>query len=158
MADNDLISYKNISFNEKKIYLVDNNFFSLFDFKLLKGNAATVLKDPNSVVLKETAAKKYFGNEDPLGKILDFNKKQQLKVTGVAADVPVNSHLQFDMAMPLDILRPIVPPDWFTQFPSNNLFTYVQLNPSVNPDQLRKKLPAFMDKYLGSFYATAGFK
>jgi putative ABC transport system permease protein len=158
MVDNDLISYKNISFNEKRIYLTDNNFFNFFDFKLLKGNPATVLKEPNSVVLTETAAKKYFGNDDPLGKVLEFNKQQQLKVTGIAADVPVNSHLEFDMVMPLEVLRSIVPPDWFTQFPSNNLFTYVQLNPSVNADQLRKKLPAFMDKYLGSFYAASGFK
>jgi putative ABC transport system permease protein len=158
MADNDLISYKNISFNEKKVYLTDDNFFSFFDFRLVKGNPATVLKDPHSVVLTETAAKKYFGNEDPVGKILEFNKEEQLKVTGVAADVPVNSHLQFDMVIPLEVLRAGAPADWFTQFPSNNLFTYVQLNPSVDPDQLRKKLPAFMDKYMGSFYAQTGNK
>src|SRR6187399_1758794 len=138
MKDNDLISYNNISFNETNIYLADKNFFNFFDFHLIKGDTATVLKDPNSIVLTQTAAKKYFGNEDPLGKILEFNKQQQLKVTGVAADVPVNSHLQFDMVMPLEVLRPIVPPDWFTQFPSNNLFTYVQLSSSVDPDQLRK--------------------
>jgi putative ABC transport system permease protein len=158
MVDNDLISYNNISFNEKKIYLADGNFFNFFDFKLLKGNASTVLKDPNSIVLTKATAKKYFGNEDPIGKILEFNKEKQLKVTGVAADVPSNSHLQFDMIIPLEILRPDVPADWWTQFPSNNMFTYVQLNPAVDPAQLKKRFPAFMDKYLGSFYATSGFK
>jgi putative ABC transport system permease protein len=158
MVDNDLISYNNISFNEKKIYLTDGNFFNFFDFKLLKGDASTVLKDPNSIVLTKTTAKKYFGNEDPIGKVLEFNKEKQLKVTGVAADVPSNSHLQFDMIIPLEALRPDTPPDWWTQFPSNNLFTYVQLNPAVDPEQLKKRFPAFMDKYLGSYYATAGFK
>jgi putative ABC transport system permease protein len=155
--DNDLISHGTISFNEKNIYLADSNFFDFFDFRLLRGNAATVLKDPNSIVLTETSAKKYFGNEDPIGKILEFNRDQQLKVTGVAEDVPANSHLQFDMVIPLELLRP-TQPEWFKQWPNNGLFTYIQLRPAVNPQQLEKQFPSFMDKYLGDYYATAGFK
>jgi putative ABC transport system permease protein len=116
MKDNNLISYNNISFNETNIYLTDKNFFSFFDFHLVKGDTATVLKDPNSIVLTQSAAKKYFGNDDPIGKTLEFNKKQQLKVTGIAADVPINSHLQFDMVIPLELYRPMNP-DWFTQCP-----------------------------------------
>jgi putative ABC transport system permease protein len=157
MRDNDLISYNNISFNEKNIFLADKNFFQFFDFSIIKGDPATVLKDPNSIVLAETSAKKYFGSEDPIGKVLQSNKDQQLKVTGVCKDVPVNSHLQFDMVIPLELLRPMQP-DWFTQWPNNGLFTYIELNPSVDPAQLEKNFPAFMDKYLGSYYATAGFK
>ena len=157
MKDNDLISYNNISFNEQNIYLTDDNFFRIFDFKLRKGDPATVLKDPNSVVLTETAAKKYFGNDDPIGKIVEFNKDQQLKVTGIAKDVPVNSHLQFDMVIPLELLRP-TQAEFFTNWPNNSLFTYVQLNPAVDPKNLEQRFPAFMDKYLGEFYATAGFK
>jgi putative ABC transport system permease protein len=157
MRDNDLISYDNISFNEKNIYLADKNFFEFFDFRLTKGNSATVLKEPNSIVLSETTAKKYFGNDEPIGKILQFNKDQQLKVTGICKDVPVNSHLQFDMVIPLELLRPMQP-DWFTQWPSNGLFTYIQLNPNVDPKQFEKYFPAFMDKYLGNYYASAGFK
>ena len=157
MRDNDLISYNNISFNEKNVYLTDENFFSFFDFRLVKGNPATVLKDPNSIVLTETSAKKYFGNDNPVGKVLQFNKNQPLKVTGICKDVPVNSHLQFDMVIPLEILRP-TQPAWFTQWPYNGVFTYIQLNPSTDPGQLKKQFPAFMDKYLGAYYATAGFK
>ena len=157
MHDNDLISYKNISFNEKNIFLTDDNFFTVFSFHLVKGDPATVLKDPNSIVLTETAAKKYFGNESPIGKVLEFNKDQQLKVTGIAKDVPVNSHLQFDMVIPLEILRPMQP-EWFTNFPNNTLFTYIELKPGANRDQLEKRFPAFMDKYLGKYYAESGHK
>ena len=157
MPDNDLISYNNISFNEKKIYFADSNFFDFFSFHLLKGTPASVLKDPNSIVLTASSAKKYFGDEDPIGKVLEFNKQQQLKVTGIAEDAPANSHLNFDMVIPLEILRPIQP-DWFTQWPSNGLFAYVQLNPAVDPNQLEKQFPAFMDKYMGKFYAESGFK
>src|SRR5574338_640497 len=138
MPDNDLITYKNTSYNEKNVYLSDSNFFQFFDFPLLKGNTATVLKDPNSIVLTQSSAKKYFGNEDPVGKIVEFNKTRQLKVTGVCKDVPVNSHLQFDMVISLSTLRSVVSPDWFTQFPSNNMFTYVQLNQAVKPGKLKK--------------------
>jgi putative ABC transport system permease protein len=157
MKDNNLISYNDISFNETNIYLTDKNFFNFFDFHLVKGDTATVLKDPNSIVLSETTAKKYFGNDDPIGKTLEFNKKQQLKVTGIAADVPLNSHLQFDMVIPLELCRPIQP-DWFTQWPNNGLFTYVQLNPAVDPKQLSTQFPSFMEKYLGEYYARSGFK
>ena len=155
MPDNDLISYKNISFNERNIYLTDSNFFTLFDFPLLKGNRATALKEPGSIVLTASTAKKYFGHEDPIGKVMEFNKKLQLKVTGIAQDVPVNSHLNFDMIVPISNFRNS---DWFNQWPSNNLFVYVQLNPATNPDRLISRFPQFMDKYMGKFYAENGFK
>ncbi len=157
MHDNDLISYQDISFNEKNVFLTDANFFTVFSFKLIKGDPATVIKDPNSIVLTESSAKKYFGADDPIGKILQFNKNQELKVTGVCKDVPVNSHLQFDMVIPLEILRPMQP-DWFTNFPNNTLFTYIQLKPGADPDQLEKRFPAFMDKYMGKYYAESGHK
>ena len=68
MPDNDLISYKNISYNEKNVYLTDSNFFQFFDFALAKGNPANVLKEPNSIVLTQSTARKYFGNDDQIGR------------------------------------------------------------------------------------------
>jgi len=153
--DNDLISYNNVSYNEKKIYLVDSNFFEFFDFRLIKGNPKTVLNEPTSIVMTESAAKKYFGNEDPIGKVISFNKDKQLKVTGIAADVPVNSHLDFDMVVPINNWRTA---GWFNQWPNNGMFAYIQLNPAVKPEQLKKMFPGFMDKYMGKFYKESGFK
>jgi putative ABC transport system permease protein len=153
--DNDLITYNNVSFNEKKIYLVDSNFFQFFSFHLVRGNPAEVLNDPLSIVMTETAARKYFGNQDPIGKVIDFNKKQRLKVTGIAEDVPANSHLEFDMVVPLSIWRN----DWWmNQWPNNGLYVYLQLNPAMKPEQLQNLFPAFMDKYMGKFYRESGFK
>ncbi|HEX5025082.1 MAG TPA: ABC transporter permease, partial [Agriterribacter sp.] len=152
--DNDLVSYNNVAFNEKKIYLADSNFFDFFSFRLLRGNPATVLNDPLSIVMTASAAKKYFGDEDPMGKVVDYNKELKLKVTGIAEDVPVNSHLDFDMVVPLTHWHNT---PWFNQWPSNGLFVYIQLNPAVNPRQLQERLPAFMDKYMGKFYRESGF-
>ena len=153
--DNDLITYKDISFNEKKIYLTDSNFFTFFSFPLLKGDPKTVLNEPNSIVMTASSAKKYFGNEDPVGKVVEFNKELHLTVTGIAADAPVNSHLDFDMVVPLAHWRNA---GWFNQWPNNGMFAYVQLHPKVDPEQLKKLLPAFMDKYMGKFYKESGFK
>jgi len=153
--DNDLVRYKNVSFNEKNIYLVDSNFFSFFSFRLLRGNPATVLNDPLSIVMTQSAAKKYFGNDDPIGKVIDFNEKMRLKVTGIAEDVSPNSHLNFDMLVPLANWRNEF---WMNQWPNNGLFVYLQLNPSVHPDQVQKLFPQFMDKYMGKFFREAGFK
>ncbi|MFI5153997.1 MAG: ABC transporter permease [Chitinophagales bacterium] len=153
--DNDLITYKNASFNEKNIYLADSNFFDFFSFRLLRGDPKTVLNDPLSIVMTVSAAKKYFGNEDPIGKVVDFNKEMKLKVSGIAEDVPVNSHLQFDMVIPNGHWHSA---PWFSQWPNNGLFVYVQLHPGVKPEQLTRLFPAFMDKYLGKFYKENGFK
>lgn len=157
MPDNDLITYNDISFNEKKVYLADENFFKVFDFQLLRGDPSKVLKNPNSIILTATTAKKYFGEQDPLGKVVKFNNQQQLIVTGIAADVPANSHLQFDIIIPFEILRSIQP-EWFNQWPNNGMFTYIRLKQGIEPSRLEKLLPAFMEKYLGSYYAETGHK
>jgi putative ABC transport system permease protein len=153
--DNDLFTYNNISFNEKNVFLTDSNFFQLFDFELIKGNAATVLKDPASIVLTASTAKKYFGDADPIGKVLQMNKKEQLTVTGIAKDVPSNSHLTFDMLVPINNFKYF---DSLEYMQNNGLYVYLQLNPNVKPEQLTTHFPKFMDKYMGAYYKKSGFK
>jgi putative ABC transport system permease protein len=154
MASNDLISFGNTSFNEKKVYLADADFFSLFSFPLLRGNASTVLKEPASVVLTATTAKKYFGSIDnAMGKVVEMDKHRQLKVTGIAKDVPSNSHLDFDLVVPLSNFYN---EQWFKVWINNNNFTYVLLDEHANKAQLEKKFPHFMEKYMGKDMARMG--
>lgn len=153
--DNDLVTYNNTSFDEKKIFLADSTFFQFFSFPLLKGNPATVLADPNSIVMTESTAKKYFGNDDPMGKVVSFNKKMQMKVTGIAKDVPANSHLDFDIIVPTANWEHT---PFFNQWTNNGVYVYIQLNPAVKPAHLMKMFPAFMEKYLGNWYRQMGFK
>ena len=155
LPDNDLFTYKNIAFNEKKVYIVDSNFFQLFDFPLLKGDRASALKDQNSVVLTESAAKKYFGSEDPIGKVMSMNKEKNFTVTAIAKDMPENSHLNFDILLPITQFKYF---DSLEYMNNNSLFVYLQLNPNAKPGQLVNQLPKFMDKYMGKFYAESGFK
>lgn len=153
--DNDLFTYNNISFNEKNVLITDDDFLQLFDFQLIKGDPATALKDPSSIILTASAAKKYFGDEDPMGKVVQMNKKQELKVTGIAKDVASNSHLNFDILVPISNFKYN---DSIKNFPNNGLYVYLQLNPNVQPQQLVSHFPQFMDKYLGKEYARNGFK
>ena len=93
-------------FRESRQFIyADSNFFRFFSFRLVRGSADNVLARPYSVVLTQTAAKKYFGNADPVGKILMLDKKYPLQVTGVAADMPSNTSLKFELVASLATMR-----------------------------------------------------
>jgi putative ABC transport system permease protein len=142
-----LVTVGTHSFNEKMIYNVDSDFFNLFSFPLIKGNAATALENPNSVVLTESTAKKYFGSIDnAVDKVIELDKKLQLKVTAIAKDVPSNSHLYFDLIVPLSNYNDgAIMKTWI----NNGLYTYVLLDPHVKPQQIERRFSQFMEKYLG---------
>jgi putative ABC transport system permease protein len=155
MPDNDLFTFNHIGYNERNVFITDSDFFELFDFPLIRGDRKTVLSEPRSIVLTASSAKKYFGNEDPIGKTIQMNKDLLLKVTGIAKDPPSNSHLYFDMIVPITNFKYY---DSIQNFPNNGLFVYLQLNPNVKPEQLTSSFPKFMDKYMGKYFAESGFK
>ncbi|MET0634489.1 MAG: ABC transporter permease [Chitinophagaceae bacterium] len=155
MATNGLVSSGNISFNEKKLYIADPGFFTIFSFPLIKGNPSSVLQEPGSVVLTQTTARKYFGDADPIGKILQLEQERELRVTGIAKDPPNNSHLNFDLVVPLSIYYQ---EPWFKVWNNNNLFTYVLLDKNVSCSKLEQRFPSFMQKYMGKEMAQTGNK
>ncbi len=149
-----LVAYGNRSFNQRDVNWVDSNFFTVFSFPLLKGNPATVLKEPNSVVLTETTAKKYFGNEDPMGKTLTIDKGFKAMVTGIAKDVPANSTLSFDMVISISSIDK---KEFMKTWTNNGVFTYVLLGEHTGKVNVEKRLPAFMEKYMGGEMRKSGF-
>jgi len=111
-------------FQEGRFSYADSTFFQVFSFNLLQGNVDKALAEPNSVVITEAMARKYFGTEDPLGKILKVNNKADYIVTGVIADVPSNSTLQFDfMASFHSVAYGRDEPQWFPA----NFLTYIKV-------------------------------
>ena len=92
-----VVQTENKMFDEPRILYADPAFFKIFSFRLIKGNAATALDAPDKIVLTRSMAKKYFGDEDPLNKIINTGKKN-LRVSAVCEDVPQNSQLKFDFA------------------------------------------------------------
>jgi putative ABC transport system permease protein len=154
-STNALVTTQDKSFHERKIINADSAFFTFFSFPLLKGDPATVLAEPASVVLTESTAKKYFGSIDnAMGKIVKIDKSLPVKVTGIAQDSPANSHLDFDLVIPLENYKDR---SWMTGWINNGLFTYVQLAPTVSEEQVERSFPRFMDKHMGLIMKQAGF-
>ncbi|HWB27749.1 MAG TPA: ABC transporter permease [Chitinophagaceae bacterium] len=138
--------YGEKSFRDDPMAFVDSNFFRVFTLPLLKGNEATALLKPNTIVLSAAAAKKYFGTENPVGKVLEFPEDHaSLTVTGMFDKVPDNSHFHFDMLASMATL----PEAWSDSWMSSNFFTYLLLPKGYDYKKLQAKLPGEIDKYIG---------
>jgi ABC-type antimicrobial peptide transport system permease subunit len=131
----------------KKFYIqggqVGEDFLKMFQYELLQGNANTVLNTPYSIVLTESTAKALFGNEDPINKIVRFDNKNDLKVTGVLKDIPSNSTLQFSYLVPFSYLEST--DSWVKLartkgFGWTNFTTYIKLKPGISYAQAAPKV------------------
>ncbi len=111
------ISVKNLENNEqaqeKEFYFADSLFFQMFSFEFVKGDAKTTLTNPNSIVLTERTAKRYFGMENPMGKSCLLENKTEVVVTGVVKNPPKNSSLQFDFIAPMSGINAVFGSDYF---------------------------------------------
>ena len=94
--DNSFLRYNDKRFYEEMLYYADSTVFNVFTYHFIKGTPQHALANKNSIVLTESLAKKYFGNEDPMFKIMNLGNRFNCEVMGVIEDVPSNSHLQFD--------------------------------------------------------------
>lgn len=103
--DASTLKYRDKHFTEDNILFADPEVFQVFDFELETGNEATALADVNSIVMTAAVARKYFGEENPIGKIIKYKNRDNLKVTGILKEVPANSHLSFDMLVPVELQR-----------------------------------------------------
>jgi len=141
-----LMTYKDKKFNERYFLFADSTFFDIFSFKLIKGDPKTVLTEPRSIVFTESAAKKYFGNEDPVGKTLKVENDTVLyQVTGLMQDIPENSHFTFDMLGSMTTLRRSESTFWV----NHNYYTYILLNEGTDPEAFETKMQSLVEKYVG---------
>jgi putative ABC transport system permease protein len=117
-----LVRYGNVRYNEDNIIFTDPNFFQFFSFPLIRGKAEDVLSKPKSIVLSRQTAQRYFGNEDPVGKMLQIeNDSTYYEVTGIMENIPENSHLHFDMVGTLSTFEKLLKDDrWIAHY----LYTY----------------------------------
>lgn len=142
-------------FSEDQFLLADENFFNFFSFPLANGNADDVLKLSNSIVVSKALARKYFGDDDPVGKALRVDGNLDLVITGVMDDLPGHTHLQFDAVIPI---LSASQDEWYNQWWSNTLNTYVKVENKQDVLFLNQSFPAFMDKYFGEDFKQVGNK
>lgn len=138
--------YEDKSLPEEKVFYADSNFFNFFSFKLIQGDAATALKEPNSVVLTDELATKYFGDNDPIGKIITIgNDKWPCKVTGISEQAPSNSHFHFNAI----ISYATVEKDWYQGWTGNSWQTYLRKNPNTKVEDVNAKLEEIVRVHVG---------
>jgi putative ABC transport system permease protein len=138
-----LIKKGNEFINETRIAYVDSTFFDVFSFDLISGNPKTSLNDPNTAVISETGAKKYFGSTDVVGKLIETSDKIAFKITAVMKDMPSNSHFIFDILLSMDNV------DYqFGNYLSHNFSTYIVLQKGTDPAVINKFFPAILSKYV----------
>ena len=142
-----IISYEDLVFTEDNIFYTDSTFFDFFSFKLLEGDPKTALKEPNSIVLTENSAIKFFGKDSGLGKILTFsNDKMAMKVTGIVEDPPSNSHIKFNYLVSFSSSDFGISDQWL----SNSLNTYFIKHNEALIDEIDAKLNNdIIPKYVG---------
>jgi len=134
-----IVRYRDNAFKETEAFCAEPSFFDVFSFPLLKGNPETSLKDPNMLVMTQSLAKKYFGDEDPMGKTIEMQAsgdKLFFQITGVMEDIPQNSHFRFDMLISMKTVYPEPSMGWTW----NNYTTYVTLQEAVTQSLMEEKL------------------
>jgi putative ABC transport system permease protein len=136
------------AFLEDQCYMADSSVFDVFSYKVTQGDARTALTQPNTIVLTESLAKKYFGDASPVSQTLDLDN-ESYKVTAVMEDVPENSHFRFDMLISFCTFssknKQAEENAWFW----NSFHTYLLLEEGADVNALRAKEPAFIEKYIG---------
>ncbi len=139
-ASSFVFSYGDKYFNEDRFFLVDPAFFEMFSFDFITQQSDDVLKDASSIVISESTAKKYFLEENPIGKVLNLEGKRDFVVTGVFRDIPNNSHMQFDLAGSYHLLIEKDGSKLEEHWGAYNYLTYFMTEHPVAPRVLRDKI------------------
>lgn len=149
--------YEDKIFSEKDIYCADEYFSDVFDIAMLKGNPHTALTDPFSIIITEDVARRYFGNDDPMGKVIKMDNQFNLKVTGVFKPFPDASHFHPRILVSFNTLKDSAvygEKNLQTNWGNNAFFTYLLFPKNYPVKTVESRLPAFLDKYMPGYYGT----
>jgi putative ABC transport system permease protein len=150
-----VMEYKDKKFREIRIYFADNGMLAMFSYKMISGSAERALDKPNQVVLSRSVATKYFGNEEPLGKTLTFQRGEigakEIIVTGVFEDEPANAHFHTDFLVSFSTLELNLDNDWEW----GNFYSYIQVQPGLEKKTVEAKIPELLNKRLGNYISES---
>lgn len=141
-----LLQYGEKRFQQNNLLFMDSTAFDVFSWKMIHGDAHAALLTPYSVVLTKTIAQKFFGNENPVGKVLRSDNKDNLTVTGVMEDVPPNSQFTFNGLISMATVRKIEP-DMFNWWGYVDFYTYLLLKENTSIQSIQAKAPAFLKRH-----------
>ena len=144
-----ILSVDDIFFKEDHGYFASEGFFNVFSIRLLKGDAEDVFKRPFTLALSAATAKKYFKDENPIGKTMKFNGNTNFEVTGVFEDVPENSHMKPEVLYSFETMVKWAGEDVRTAWQWDGFYNYILLKEGTDAKAFEAKLPAFVEKQAG---------
>jgi putative ABC transport system permease protein len=139
-----IFQYGDVGIKENRVVFADSTFFQIFSVSLILGDPRTALSEPNTLVLSRSTARRYFGHEDPMGKILRIDNSRDMMVAGVFSDIPANSHFHFDAMISMASREESRETTWL----KNNFNTYILLQPDASAEELESKLPILLERYM----------
>ncbi len=143
-----VINLEETSFVEDNFFFADSNFFRVFTVPMIKGDPATALSRPNTVVLSLETSQRLFGSDDPLGKTIMVNGRYLLEITGISGNMPYNSHFRYDFLASVETVIPDQQDD-FRYWVNNNLYTYILLEENSDIGSFDERLQELVYKYVG---------
>ena len=149
------LRYKDKLINQPDVYFADENLFDVFTVKVLEGSPKTALSEPFSVMMTEETARKYFGSEDPMNKVLRANNQFDVKVTGIYKAFPPNAHLHPDILVSFNTLKDSAvygAENLRTNWGNNSFFTYIKLPKNYDIKKMESRFPAFLDNHMAGQY------
>lgn len=145
-----LVEFGDKKLAEEKVWRVDSSFFDVFTVKFLRGDAKSSLKDLNSIILTEGASKRYFGNDDPIGKTIRLDNKDEVTVTAVIEDVPAQSHFHYDFLLSYSRLPQAADINWNNY----NYYTYVKVRAGTDVKTFEKKIQEVYERHNEEHYSA----
>lgn len=145
-----ILTYEDQRYEWDNVYLVDENVFDVFNHTIIAGDVETAFDNPNSIAISETMAASYFGNEDPIGKILESDS-YSYRVTLVFEELPENTHLKYDALYPYSVMSQFVPDyedNYIRGLTGVGMYTYFLVNPDFNLDSFEGLIEEFVEKYM----------
>lgn len=146
-AGTPVVSYKNNNAAESSGYFADADVLKVFGIELLQGKADQLLMAPNTLVITQSMASRYFGKQDPVGEVLNFDNNTDYTVAGVMEDLPKNSHLKFDFLASMPTFYNQLPPDLLTNRGWMVMYTYVKFASAEQMAKAYNKIPAFIGQH-----------
>ena len=149
-----MLAYGDAVFRETGVFFASEDFFTIFSIPLIKGVDSLALRDPWKMAVSESMARKYFGDEDPIGKVMTNSGREQYEVTAVFRDIPGNSHLKIDAVFSFSSLEQIFGKEkdpYLTDWGWVGYPTYIELDPLADPKVFATKLEGAMDAKMGTY-------
>jgi len=144
-----VVSHNDTKFTEERVFHAEPEFLDIFNFQFIEGDPKAALAGVDNALISESMAKKYFGIEDPIGKILKVDQETEYQVTGVFQDIPVNSHIKFDLLLSFENFAKSSGPDYMENWGHTGMYTYLILKPGTDIEGFRKKIADLIESEFG---------